>query len=94
MLGNKDEALYWSLVLARLDRCEVRGMLWGFLLFTAIGLFGYIVFRGPSPGDRNICSESCEEAGHSVHAFDVQRGCVCSDPYPEVPKPTRKWVQP
>lgn len=80
------------------DDCEGRGVAWGviwggFIGAVAAGAVCMMLFR-PGPGEYNRCEKSCETVGHSEHAFDVQRGCVCSDPYPEVPEPTRKWVRP
>lgn len=76
------------------NRCEMRGVTWG-LFFGA--LITSAVWTGPcipNVADRNICKEACKEVGHSESAFDLQRGCVCSDPYPELPDPTRKWTTP
>lgn len=76
------------------DRCEVRGMVGAVLACATIAVFAYLLFSYPDPKANRICSDSCTDAGHSEHAIDTQRGCVCSDPYPEVPKPTRVWVKP
>lgn len=42
------------------------------------------------PAAHSTCLKSCEASGHTVSSFDVQRGCICSDPFPT----KRKWVSP
>lgn len=74
--------------------CETRGGLHGLLFGLIFAGIICMVLWTPRPEDKHLCLTLCEEAGHSVYAFDLQRGCVCSDPFPEVPEPTRKWVKP
>lgn len=75
-------------------RCEGRGAFEGFILGTILGVFCMSLLLVPDGDDLQTCREACEAIGHFESAFDLQRGCVCSDPYPEVPEPTREWVQP
>jgi hypothetical protein len=70
--------------------CEGGGVAKGVFIGAVVAAIICMLIFVPSGSDRHTCSEACEKDGHTVSAFDVQRGCVCSDPFPA----TRKWVRP